>query len=134
MILIACVDDRMGMAFNHRRQSRDRVLRDRLLQRTEGHPLWMSPDTATLFSDVLERVRVSETFLEDAGLGEYCLTEQHLVQPVADRIEGVILYRWNRCYPGDRFFDLDLHSYTKVCESEFAGSSHAKITEEIYIK
>ena len=32
MILIACVDDNLGMLFNNRRQSMDRVLRARLLK------------------------------------------------------------------------------------------------------
>ena len=31
MIVIACVDDRMGMLFNRRRQSQDAALRQRLL-------------------------------------------------------------------------------------------------------
>lgn len=31
MKLILCVDDKGGLAFNHRRQSRDRVLNERIL-------------------------------------------------------------------------------------------------------
>ena len=42
MIVIACVDDKMGMLFNHRRQSQDSVLRKRILQITAGKILWMS--------------------------------------------------------------------------------------------
>ena len=34
MIIIACTDDNQGMLFNHRRQSMDRVQRQRMLQRT----------------------------------------------------------------------------------------------------
>ena len=33
MRVIVCVDDNGGMLFNHRRQSRDRVLCERVLQR-----------------------------------------------------------------------------------------------------
>ena len=36
MILIACVDDSMGMTFNHRRQSRDAVLCRDLLSLVQG--------------------------------------------------------------------------------------------------
>lgn len=32
MILIACVDDHGGLAFNHRRQSSDSVVRGRILE------------------------------------------------------------------------------------------------------
>ena len=36
MILIACVDDKFGMLFNRRRQSQDRMLRERVLRLTDG--------------------------------------------------------------------------------------------------
>lgn len=134
MILIACVDDNMGMAFNHRRQSRDRVLTERILTLTEGRKLWMSPNTAKLFQDVPERICVSDSFLEEAAAGDYCLTEQHPVSGCAERIEGVVLYHWNRRYPADLYFDLDLSEYTKTKECEFVGYSHEKIKEEIYTK
>ncbi len=134
MILIACVDDNMGMAFNHRRQSRDRLLNDRILTVTQGHTLWMSPNTAKLFSDVPDRVTVSEHFLEEAAPGDYCFTEQHPVGGMEERIEGVVLYHWNRRYPADLYFDLNLSAYTKTRQTEFPGSSHETITEEIYTK
>ena len=63
MLLIVCVDDNMGMAFNHRRQSQDRLLRRRLLERVGVSKLWMSPYTARQFDALPENVRVSETFL-----------------------------------------------------------------------
>lgn len=134
MILIACVDDNMGMAFNHRRQSRDRVLKERILTMTEGRKLWMSLDTAKQFQDVPDRVTVSESFLEEAAAGEYCFIEQQPVSGYADRIERVVLYHWNRRYPADLYFDLDLSPYTKTSETEFAGYSHENIREEIYTK
>lgn len=134
MILIACVDDNMGMAFNHRRQSRDRVLTERILTLTEGHKLWMSPNTAKLFQDVADRITVSDSFMEEAAAGDYCFAEQRSVSGCADRIEGVVLYHWNRRYPADLYFDLDLSAYTKTKECEFAGYSHEKIKEEIYTK
>ena len=36
MKLIVCMDDKNGMAFNHRRQSRDRVLAKRIMELTEN--------------------------------------------------------------------------------------------------
>ena len=42
MIVIACVDDRMGMLFNRRRQSQDAALRQRLLERAAGRPVPVS--------------------------------------------------------------------------------------------
>ena len=43
MILLVCVDDALGMAFNHRRQSMDRALRDRLRTVCAGKNLFLSP-------------------------------------------------------------------------------------------
>ena len=53
MKLILCVDDKGGLAFNHRRQSRDRVLNEHILMHCGMHRLWISPYTARLF----ERIR-----------------------------------------------------------------------------
>ena len=39
MKLILCVDDKGGLAFNHRRQSRDRVLNERILMHCGIHSL-----------------------------------------------------------------------------------------------
>ena len=50
MIWIAIVDNSMGMLFNHRRQSRDRVLVQRILEITRGHALWMNAYTAAAFT------------------------------------------------------------------------------------
>ena len=49
MILIACVDDRGGIAFNHRRQSSDSVVRNRILELTAGSRLWMNEYSAKQF-------------------------------------------------------------------------------------
>lgn len=130
MILIVCVDDNMGMAFNHRRQSQDRLLRRRLLERVGASKLWMSPYTARQFDALPENVQVSETFLSEAEAGGYCFAE--LSCP--DDAEGVVLYRWNRSYPADVHFTLDLSAFRLAERTDFAGSSHPKITEEIYIK
>ena len=53
-------------------------------------------------------------------------------QVMVDRLEQVILYRWNRDYPADVRFTLDLSGFRLRQRVDFAGSSHEKITEEIY--
>lgn len=130
MILIACVDDHLGMAFNHRRQSQDRVLRARLLERVGAQRLWMSPYTARQFEALPVNAQVYEDFLLRAGAGEYCFAELEC----PEKAEGVVLYRWNRGYPADVFFGLDLSCFRLMEQREFCGSSHPRITEEIYIK
>ena len=82
MILMVCVDDNMGMAFNHRRQSKDRILRERLLQNAAGTPLWMNSYSAGQFeeneihTDTADSlIYADDSFMEKAGPGEYCFAE-----------------------------------------------------------
>ena len=49
-------------------------------------------------------------------------------------IEKVILYHWNRDYPADTYFDLDLTDWKITRTEEFPGFSHDKITEEVYCR
>ncbi|MFR4122966.1 MAG: hypothetical protein ACLT0W_12285 [Clostridium sp.] len=44
----------------------------------------------------------------------------------------MILYKWNRVYPADQYFAMDLSGWKLVETVEFPGSSHEKITEERY--
>lgn len=135
MILLAAVDDNMGLMFNHRRQSRDRLLRQRILQLCGGAPLWMCPYSAAQFGAELEgrSANVEEDFLARAGKGEFCFLEDRSPAPWASDIEQIILFRWNRVYPADLHFDLDLSGWTLIHREDFPGSSHETITQEVYI-
>ena len=137
MILTAVVDDGMGMLFNGRRQSRDRVLRQRILELARGRNLWMNEYSYGLFRDECEniQVRVDEGFLMKAGEGDVCFNETEPALPAEERIEKLVLFRWNRMYPADVRFDLDLSSGWRLESSEdFAGSSHERITMEVYAR
>ena len=71
MIAIVCLDDKNGMSFNHRRQSRDACLRREILTLTRGRRLWMAPYSEGQFGpEDAGRFSVSETFLEEAAPGE----------------------------------------------------------------
>ena len=76
MIVIACVDDRMGMLFNRRRQSQDAALRQRLLERAAGRPVWMSEYSARQFADCpANNIRVSDRCADRARTGELWFVE-----------------------------------------------------------
>ena len=49
MILAFCIDDQGGLAFNHRRQSRDRGLVADLLAEAGARPVFCLPYSAGLF-------------------------------------------------------------------------------------
>lgn len=130
MNVIVTLDNRGGMCFNRRRQSRDRVLNERILALAGGR-LLVSSFSARLFEGQ-SGVLVSDSFLSDAGEEDFCFVENEHLSAYADRIRKLIVYRWNRDYPGDFFLDLDLSARKLISSSEFAGSSHPVITEEIY--
>ncbi len=136
MIVICAIDDHGGMLFNHRRQSQDCVLRKRILQRTHNKRLWMNAYSYGQFAaEQASQIVVSEQFLHEAAAGDFCFVETCSLAEVKSRIEAVILYRWNRSYPTDFRLNLNLTQphWTQVETTDFAGNSHERITEEIYI-
>ena len=137
MIAIVCLDDRNGMSFNCRRQSRDACLRQKVLELTKGSRLWMAPYSAEQFGPEGEgRVCVSASFLEEAGKDDYVFVEDRVLAPFAERLEKLIVFRWNRVYPGDRYLDLDLAKgpWRKTEGQDFPGKSHERITMEVYTR
>lgn len=135
MILIVCVDNSMGMSFNQRRQSTDRILRDRILKYSSQSRLWMSLYSAGQFSGLhCPHIQADDVFLQKAAPGEYCFAENIDVLPFEAKTEELILYRWNRSYPADLFFNIPLagHQWRLIQSEKFSGYSHKIITEEIY--
>ena len=128
MTVFVCVDDENGMLFNRRRQSRDRVLIEDVLRTAGGAPLWVSPYSAPLFAEADPAVHTAEQPPEEA-----CFVEVPPLAPWLARIQTLIVYRWNRLYPADRRLDIDPAQGFSLREtSEFAGSSHEKITKEVW--
>ena len=132
MTIIVCVDDDGGMLFNHRRQSQDALLRKRVLDLTAGKSLWMNAYSAGQF-EPCPQLHIAEDFLQQAGAEDPCFVEDADLLPCVSRIRQLILYRWNRRYPSDRRFPLDLTGWTLLRSAYFAGHSHPVITEEIYV-
>ena len=172
MMIIACVDEKNGLMFNHRRQSRDLAVCRDILRECRGKKLYMSVYSARLFEEVRgaeettravgteettravgteetmravgteetmravgteeitraegseEAMKVrgteenaekngteivlSEEILSLAGDEDICFIEDTAITGFEEQIREVILYKWNRRYPADRYFTLDL--------------------------
>ena len=136
MILIATVDDRGGMTFNKRRQSQDHILNEHIIEISKNTRLWMNAYTYELFTEneVQKNIIVDENFLAKAQAGDFCFVENENVEAYSKFIEKIILFKWNRTYPGEAFFNIDLNDWKLLKSEEFCGSSHEKITMEIYSK
>ena len=132
--IIVCVDDQKGMMFNHRRQSRDHVVREDMLLLVPDK-LWVSPYTAKQFAETeQERLLVAEDFLEQAAEGEYCFVEDKDITPYADKIENIILYHWKRMYPADTYFTIPLADFALKERKDLTGNSHPDMIREVYTK
>ena len=105
-----------------------------LLREAAGGPLWMNAYSAKQFRETPDGLRVSPDFLAEAGPGELCFVEDQDLSPWAERLEKLIVYRWNRTYPADTWFTLPLEGWRLERTAEFAGSSHEKITKEVYVR
>lgn len=131
MKLIFCVDTKNGLMFFGRRQSQDSVLRSKMLELTAGAKLWMSEYSAGQFENT-DAISVDNDCLRKAAPEDYCFIED--LEYSAENADEIILFQWNRQYQADKVFRIDLtgSGFRKVSSTNFEGSSHPKITMEIY--
>lgn len=135
MRIIVCLDENGGMLFNHRRQSRDRIVVADIAKYAKERNLYTNTFSASLF-DEIPNITVSDSFLEEASEYDYCFVENISLKQYQNLIKQIIVYHWNRTYPSDFKFDIDLNNGAWKCTeiTEFKGYSHEKITKEVYEK
>lgn len=126
MKIIAAVDDRFGMFFNHRRLSRDRAVTEKVKEIVGDGKLWIHPYSLDLFPDAC----AAEDFLDRAGEDDFCFVENRSLQTYSDQITEIYLFFWNRKYPSDLKFDLPLEPFWCEKYTDFPGYSHDNITLE----
>lgn len=129
MTLYICLDDRNGLQFNKRRQSRDGAVLEDIRTHLTG-PLLIDPFSEKLIRDTqISYVLPPET--ADDFFAENIPSEE-----VIKNTDRIIFYRWNRHYPSDIQWNPDLKAMGFVLRetSEFPGTSHEKITREVYTR
>lgn len=134
MRLIACLDKSNGILFNHRRQSRDANVINDICATGSGRTLCCSAYTSSLFGEgevhIIEKKDVEQLpadadyFVEDIPL------------TTLENVEEIVFYHWNRDYPSDTFWEWDPreHGFYLQDKREFRGTSHKRITKEIWGK
>ena len=134
MTVVVCVDEQGGILFNHRRVSSDRAAIGNLLEYIGDMPLYMSQYSSKLFPDVA-RICVCNDYLERAGGEDAVFLEETAPDAFWNKVQRLIVYRWNRLYPSDVQFPLEYLSGKCKLESsfDFAGNSHERITREVYV-
>lgn len=136
MKVFICLDDNNGMMFNNRRQSRDEKVVKDIIKMVDGHSLWMNDYSAKIFDGYIEKLNVTPSFLDNMGKSDFCFVEGDDVKKYIAFIDEFIIYKWNRKYPADKVFDIELYEFGFELQQieEFGGKSHEKITKEIYIR
>ena len=136
MKLIVCMDNQSGMAFNNRRQSKDREVRRDMLSYVRPHKLWMNTYSRQQFGSGKEypQICVNDHFPAVAGPDDYCFLESpnYLINEYA--VTEIVIYNWNRLYPADVFFQFNFEGWVLDSVKEFVGFSHDNIKREVWKK
>ena len=129
MTLYICLDDRSGLQFNKRRQSRDSAVLEDIRTQLTGS-LLIEPFSEKLIREaeipyVLPPETADDFFAENIPSDE-----------LLEQVNKLVIYRWNRLYPSDVRWEPDLPALGFALEetTEFPGTSHEKITREVYTR
>lgn len=127
MTLYICLDDRNGLKFNNRRQSRDSAVLEDIRRQLTGSLLIDS------FSEKLIR-EAGIPYVLPPETAEDFFAEDIPSDEILGKTSKLVIYRWNRHYPSDVRWEPDLAGMGFILTetTEFAGTSHEKITREVY--
>ena len=134
MIVILCLDDKKGMMFNNRRQSKDKFVIQDILKLVDGKKLFISSYSESLFQGLESKLIIDDNFLNNAAEEDYCFVENNNLKDFSEKIEKIIVYKWNRIYPSDLKLEITIQDWNLIGRFEFVGNSHDKITREVYVK
>lgn len=134
MIVILCLDDKKGMMFNNRRQSKDKFVIQDILKLVDGKKLFISSYSESLFQGLESKLIIDDNFLNNADEEDYCFVENNNLKDFSEKIEKIIVYKWNRIYPSDLKLEITIQDWNLIGRFEFVGNSHDKITREVYVK
>ena len=124
MIVFTCVDNNNGMLFNNRRQSKDLAITNKIKDIILGNDIFLSEYSQT----ILPEGKVNHNLLECEGF----VFIEDPVHFVEEKIEQLYIFKWNRNYPSDKKFNVNLSNFSLISTEDFTGNSHDCITLEIY--
>lgn len=136
MTVFVCIDDRGGMLFNKRRQSRDSKVIEDVVRTVGDGVLYISDFSELLFSESDASVISVPNPLDSASEEGFVFVENFNLAEYLDKIDRLIIYKWNRKYPYDFQLDVDPSAagFKMKSKREFVGTSHDNITREDYAK
>lgn len=131
MKIAICTDKSGGVLFNNRRVSRDSAVISKLLDFAGENHILLSEYSSKLFENT-DNLVISDDFISMAKDDDICFVEN--VNFDIQKVSKLYLFNWNRDYPADLYFEFDAKKsgFKKISTEDFEGSSHEKITLDIY--
>ena len=131
MTIIQCLDNRGGMLFNGRRQTLDYELASIIYEKYKDK-LCICSFSESFFKDL--KVKTYENPLSDAPDDAVVFIENIDITEHIQKIDEIIIYRWNRHYPADRHFSFEPTEmgYKLVGKVKFSTKIHEDTVKEIY--
>ena len=124
------------MMFNNRRQTKDRIVIQKIKDITKNNFLHLSKYSRHLFQGDDNLIEFGTRWYYGKIIkgeeNDYFFIEDSRPKDYECIIHRIILFCWNKTYPADSFFDIDLNNYEQKEEIEFEGYSHEKISMKIY--
>lgn len=122
--------------FNNRRQTKDRIVIQKIKEIVNKENLHLSNYSLSLFQDNnsledTEIVLCNESEIESKE-SDYYFIEDFSPKDYEKMAKRIVLFCWNKTYPADSFFNIDLSKYELKEEVEFEGYSHDNISMKIY--
>lgn len=124
MKLIICLDDKNGMMFNKRCQSKDVAVTEKIKEIIGNNLLHIHPYSSPIFPEAT----ICESFENVDGFA--FIENPDLIIP--EKIQELYIFKWNRHYPSDKKFKMDMSDFVLQSTEDFAGNSHENITLEVY--
>lgn len=138
MKLIICRDENNGILFRKKRLSRDSSIIEKIISLIGDNQLIIGEYSKGLFTTyALPNIFVANATSINDNEG-YIFIENNLDilenESLRDSIDTVIIFNWNRHYPSTTKLDkvIDLSNFNLESTEDFKGTSHDKITMEVY--
>ena len=134
MVIVACIDKSGNIALNTNGQLNHIIFWVRLKVVSNEALLYMNFNSSRQFGYYPMKM-IDDDFLDIAGEDSYCFVEDTDITPYIDRIDKIILYKWNKKFSSKFEFDKSiLDNFSVVSKKSFYGEPFLKISEIVYEK
>lgn len=127
--VVVCVDKNGGQTRLGRRLASDRAVRSRIASLPQ--PVCVDEYTATQFTEDEDRSRLS-VVSDPAAIKEGTAFLER--QDIPDDADTILVFRWDKRYPADRYLAFRFRGWRKARKEDFPGDAHDKVTLETWVR